>query len=102
MKHIIKVENLENLPITRPLIAMDGNKKFFIEGKQKEPAVPNNEFWYTTYNNLILTENKGSFKYNGEDNPIISHTHDGVKGIIKCENPIHEIGTGQDFSESNL
>ena len=29
MKHIIKVEVLENLPETRPLIAMDVNGKFF-------------------------------------------------------------------------
>ena len=29
MKHIIKVEVLENLPTIRPLIAMDANKKFF-------------------------------------------------------------------------
>lgn len=90
MKHIIKVEVLENLPATRPLIAMDANREFFVQ--QKAPVPPNDEFWYTTYNNLILPENIGSFKYNGEDNPIISHTYDGMKGIIKCENPIHEIG----------
>ena len=48
MKHIIKVEVLENLPTIRPVIAMDRNKKFFQEGK-KEPVGPaNNEIWYTT------------------------------------------------------
>lgn len=32
MKHIIKVETLQNLPETRPLIAMDASKKLFAEG----------------------------------------------------------------------
>ena len=35
MKHIIKVENLENLPKTRPLIAMDNNKKLWQKGKEQ-------------------------------------------------------------------
>lgn len=41
MKHIIKVEVLENLPKTRPLIAMDtkGNLVYKIDGTK---------IWYTT------------------------------------------------------
>lgn len=48
MKHIIKVEVLENLPKTRPIIAMDKAKNLFQEGK-KEPVVPNYEIWYTSH-----------------------------------------------------
>ena len=49
MKHIIKVEVLENLPEIRPLIAMDRYKNLFQEGKKKELVGPaNNEIWYTT------------------------------------------------------
>ena len=39
MKHIIKVESLQNLPETRPLIAMDNNKKLFAEGQVAAPTI---------------------------------------------------------------
>ena len=38
MKHIIKVESLENLPSTRPLIAMDNEGNLFVESL-KEPEL---------------------------------------------------------------
>ena len=72
MKHIIKVEVLENLPETRPLIAMDKYKKFFAEGKKAEPVGPaDNEIWYTSSDGnkydlgAIIAALDGVATYNG-------------------------------------
>ena len=39
MKHIIKVASLANLPETRPLIAMNGEGKLFVEGQAAGPQM---------------------------------------------------------------
>ena len=89
MKHIIKVEVLENLPETRPLIAMDKYKKFFAEGKKAEPVGPaDNEIWYTTTDSnkydlggIIETLVGMGGTYNGP--AIVSNEYDAEKEIDK-------------------
>ena len=48
MKHIIKVEVLENLPEIRPLIAMDANRNFACK-----PKLNGTKIWYTTRDDEI-------------------------------------------------
>ena len=40
MNHIIKVASLENLPETRPLIAMDNNSNLGWKASEKEQTPP--------------------------------------------------------------
>ena len=79
MKYIIKVETLENLPKTRPLIAMDVNGKFVCK-----PKLNGNKIWYTTTDGEIydiksiieMLINEGA-TYNGPD--IVSNVFDEEK-----------------------
>ena len=53
MKYVLKVESLENLPSTRPLIAMDANGNLFGEGEALVPegfvdfGLPSGTLWYS-------------------------------------------------------
>jgi len=97
MKHIIKVEVLENLPETRPLIAMDRNKKLFWEGKKKEPVVPNDEIWYTSSDGNIVTP------YSTSALPkIVSNTYSDGKGVIKFETDVTSIGNQAFYNRTGL
>jgi hypothetical protein len=96
MKHIIKVEVLENLPETRPLVAMDRNKKFFVEGK-KEPVGPaDNEIWYwgeyyDLKNYISMFNNpENGMQYVGPS--IKSHEQVGDKYIITFDGPVTKLG----------
>ena len=83
MKHIIRVEILENLPEIRPLIAMDRNKKFFQEGKKKKPVVPDDEIWYTSSDGNIVTP------YQTSSLPEIdTNTYSDGKGVIKFKTDV--------------
>lgn len=52
MKHVIKVASLENLPSTKPLVAMDneGNLGWVASEAPFTPlsTPPNDEIWYRT------------------------------------------------------
>ena len=88
MKHIIKVEVLENLPEIRPLIAMDANKKFFQQGRAPEPVGPaNNEIWYTTTDGNIVTSYRTSALPE-----IDTNTYSDGKGVIKFKTDVTNIG----------
>ena len=87
MKHIIRVEILENLPEIRPLIAMDRNKKFFQEGKKKKPVVPDDEIWYTSSDGNIVKP------YRASSLPEIdTNIYSDGKGVIKFKTDITSIG----------
>ena len=95
MKHIIKVEVLENLPEIRPLIAMDKNKKFFAEGK-KEPVGPaDNEIWYWgEYYDLgnVISMFGQELPYKGQN--ILSNEQVGDKYVITFDDSVTKIGLG--------
>ena len=70
MKHIIKVENLQNLPETRPLIAMDGDRNLFLRGILLPPKFlygsddPEEEMIYDPYDFYTYD---GTMEYEGEN-----------------------------------
>lgn len=74
MKHIIKIQNLENLPFTRPLLAMDYNANMAWHIKSD---VPYDEIWYTTKNNTVKNFNFRSMP------TVLSNTYENGKGVIK-------------------
>ncbi len=90
MKHIIKVEVLENLPKTRPLVAMDTTGKCFQQKELPSPAVPNDEIWYTATSQVTPTET-GVFgaNYLPGESEFDEITH---KGILKFDRNITSIG----------
>ena len=91
MKYIIKVENIQSVPPTSPLMAMDNNGRC-----QRVPRIPNDEIWYTSSNGQVDP-------YSTEALPnIISNTCSNGKGIIKFEWNVTEIGGGAFYECSNL
>jgi len=83
MEHIIKVEVLENLPKTRPLIAMDANWEFIL----LKPVPRANEIWYTSSDGNIVTP------YQTSSLPEIdTNTYSNGKGIIKFKTDVTNIG----------
>ncbi len=67
MKHIIKVEVLQNLPEIRPLLAMDATGNLFAEGKTPAPVLTDTIFYYsdsTTSTSSDQTISQSSYDIN--------------------------------------
>ena len=100
MKHIIKVEVLQNLPETRPLIAMDATGKLQAEGKTPAPVVHNDEIHYTAtqkitpYNTTVFGAN-----YLPDESTFDSNTH---KGVLKFNGNVTSIGENAFYGCSGL
>jgi hypothetical protein len=97
MKHIIKVEVLENLPEIRPLIAMDVDKQLFWAGAKAKPVGPaNNEIWY--WGEYYDLENVISMFNNPENGmqyvepAILSNEKVGDKYVITFDGPVTKLG----------
>ena len=90
MKHIIKVEVLENLPEIRPLIAMDVDKQLFWAGAKAKPDGPaDNEIWY--WGEYYALENLGQqLPYKGP--VILSNKQVGNKYVITFDGPVTKLG----------
>ena len=112
MKHIIKVETLQNLPTIRPLIAMDATGKLQAEGKTPGPVPPvgppNDEIWYTTTDGEAIDlsgggSGSGSGSGSGTDWPEyeILPYEDG-KGVIKFTENLTEIPSNGFENITNL
>jgi len=97
MKYIIKTTNLENLPDTRPLIAMDQNGEFFYEGKSTEPSYIGLKFTSTGNSTISLSNvggNMPDMKYSLDDGKTWTQwdyssisLSNGQSVIMKGDNP---------------
>jgi len=91
MKHIIKVEVLQNLPEIRPLLAMDATGNLFAEGKIPAPVgPPNDEIWYTATEKITPYDTTVfGATYLPNESVFDETTHEGV---LKFDGDVTSIG----------
>ena len=113
MKHIIKVETLQNLPETRPLLALDSNGVLFAEGVKAVPGsfvdfgLPSGTLWYNKnigatngntpeswYGNYYAwgeVETKSKYKWYDIDDPTVNYKYGAPNLLTKyCPSDKHD------------
>ena len=128
MKHILKVASLQNLPNTRPLIAMDENGNLFGAGEALVPegfvdfGLPSGtlwysmnlgatngstpESWYGDYYAWGETETKNNYSWsnykyaNGASNKLTKYCNDSAYGNDGYTDELTELVPSDDVAES--